>query len=60
MLSRIDSDPIQQARFPYESPRTSRHGRGAGHAGVPGRCSPAEAHGEHGEALVPRAMGVPT
>jgi len=46
--------------FPYESPCTSRHGRGAGRTGVPGRCSPAEAHGDHGEALVPCTIGVPT
>ena len=49
-----------KARFAYESPGRARHGRGAGRTGVPGRCSPAEAHGDHGEALVPRTMGVPT
>jgi hypothetical protein len=47
-------------QFPYQSPCTSRHGHGVGRTGVPGRCSPAEANGDHGEALVPRAMGVPT
>ena len=51
---------VHKVKFAYESPCTSRHGRGAGRTGVPGRCSPAEAHGDHSEALVPRTMGIPT
>jgi len=60
MPTRITPQLIHKIFFAYESPCTSRHGRGAGRTGVPGRCSPAEAHGDHGEALVSRAMGVPT
>jgi len=51
---------IRKKTLCMSRPCHRRRGRGAGRTGVPGRCSPAEAHGDHGEALVPRTMGGPT